>query len=341
MRLQVFLVGLVCGLAAAPLAAQETAEAVPDLVVKEAIKDLGTVPQGEVVGMDYELYNEGTGLLTIKAVRPTCGCTVAEFDKEIPPGGTGTVHAELDTTRYSGPLTKAIIVLSDDPDTPTTRLVIKANIQPYLEVLPRPLVRFNTIQGDEVREKIVVISGDGQPFEITDVSSTEPAIGAEIRPLPKDELVHGRSEHQVEVMVTVGPDVPSGPVNADLTLNTTHPKAKQLSLKVFGVVRQILNVTPSQIQFGSVKPSVKPGRNVIVVNNRKDTAVKVTDATVDDEAFEAEVYSIEEGKRYQVTVTVKPDAPLGAHSATLTITTDDAEFSELKVPVAANLTDQE
>ena len=47
--------------------------------------------------------------------------------------------------------------------------------------------------------------------------------------------------------------------------------------------------------------------------------------------------TIEEGKRYQVTVTVKGDATAGAHNATLTLKTTDSDFPQLTVPVKASL----
>jgi hypothetical protein len=97
-------------------------------------------------------------------------------------------------------------------------------------------------------------------------------------------------------------------------------------------------VTPSQIQFGSVEAKKKPGRNVIVVNNRSGKApVTVTGASVDDAAFAAEIVTIERGRRYQVTVTVKPDADAGPRDATLTLKTNDPEFPTLTVPVRANI----
>jgi hypothetical protein len=53
------------------------------MVVPEKVKDMGTVAQGAVVDIDFVISNEGTEALQIKAVRPTCGCTVADYDKEI------------------------------------------------------------------------------------------------------------------------------------------------------------------------------------------------------------------------------------------------------------------
>jgi len=109
-------------------------------------------------------------------------------------------------------------------------------------------------------------------------------------------------------------------------------------VKVFGVVRALLHVTPSQIQFGAVEAKKQPGRNVIVVNNRSGgVVVTVTDAAVNDPAFDAEVVVIEKGRRYQVTVTVNSDASAGPRDAVLTLKTSDPEFPTVEVPVRANI----
>ncbi len=324
-------------MAAAPLLAQENTVKAPKMNIPERVKDFGVVPQGKVLEANFQVVNEGSEVLEIKAVRPTCGCTVADFDRQVAPGKAGMIRAKVDTKEFAGPITKSILVMTNDPDTPTTRLVVKADVQPYLEVLPRPLVRFNTIQGEEAVQKVTIVSDRAQPYEVTKVDTSVPYLKAAVRKLPKEELVPGKFKDQYEVALSLSKDAPVGPVSAEVTVHTTHPEAPKVSIRVFGVVRALVHVTPTQIQFGTVEAKVKPGRNVIVVNNREGTGLHVKKVAVDDPAFDAQVFTIAEGKRYQVTVVVKPDAPAGRHTATLTITTDDPKFPELKVPVAANI----
>ena len=103
-------------------------------------------------------------------------------------------------------------------------------------------------------------------------------------------------------------------------------------------MRALLHVTPSQVQFGSVAAKNEPGRNLILVNNRSGgVKVEVKSATINDAAFAAEVVTIEDGRRYQITVTVKPDASPGPRDAVLTLKTSDADFPKLEVPVRANI----
>jgi hypothetical protein len=312
----------------------------PKLVVPEKIKDMGKVAQGEVLNVDFAVVNEGDETLEIKAVRPTCGCTVADFDREIEPGKTGYIKAKLDTQDFSGPISKSILVMTNDPQDPTRTLVIKTEVHPYVQVLPRALVRFNAVQHEPMEQKITVVADeDVKDFKVNSVKSSVPFLLASVRPVPADQMLAGKSPQQYEVSLSLKENPPVGPVNTVLEIETNHPKAKTVPVKVFGVVRALLHVTPSQIQFGSIEAKKQPGRNVIVVNNRTGgVEIKVTGAAVNDPAFNAEVVPIEKGRRYQVTVTVKPDASAGPRDAVLTLKTNDPEFPTVEVPIRANIT---
>jgi hypothetical protein len=323
----------------ASVVAQERGIAGPKLEVPEKILDKGIVAKGDVVEAHFKLVNEGSETLVVKSVRPTCGCTVADYDREIAAGGTGWVKAKLDTADFSGPVSKSILVMTNDPQDPTVSLVIKAEVKPYVEVLPRPLIRFNALKYEQMTQKVTIVSGDGQrDFKVTGVDSSVPYLKPSVRQLAKEEYMPGRPGPQYEVALSLAEDAPMGPVNAQLSVTTDHPKAKTVAIKVYGVVRALLHVTPPQIQFGTVEAKSNPGRNVIVVNNRTGGGgVEVTSADVTDSAFDATVSAIEEGRRYQVTVTIKPDAEPGTRDALLKLATSDPEFPELTVPVRANI----
>ncbi len=310
----------------------------PKLVVENKVIDLGEVPQGAVKEVRFELKNEGDAALQIRSVRPTCGCTVAEFDKEIGPGATGAVKATLDTAGFKGAISKSILVMSNDPINSTMTLVIKAVVQPYIDVLPRALVRFNTLQKEKAEQKIVLAaterSGD---FKITGVSTDNDALEVSYRLLAENERVEGNPAPQYEVLIRLADDAPVGPISSVVTVKTTAAKADEVEIKVFGVVRALLRVTPPELQFGAVKSSQTPSRNLVIVNNRPDSTLEITGASIDDAAFKAEVVPVEAGKRFQVTVSIKPDAEAGTKNATLTLKTTDPDFPELKVPVRASL----
>ena len=314
-------------------------EGSPTLVVTSKIMDAGTVSQGTTVDAVFDLVNEGDTKLVVKAVRPTCGCTVADFDKEIAPGATGHVKAKLDTKDFSGPISKSILVMTDDPQNPTVTLVIKADIRPFVEILPRPLIRFNAVLNEPMNQTFIVVGADPEAaLTVRSVESSVPFLATSMRQLGGDELIEGKSKSQYEITLSLTDDAPVGPVNAVLSVNTDLKEAPTVPVKVYGVIRALIHVTPSQVQFGSVEAKARPGRNLIVVNNHTDgTRVEITGAKVDDPAFDAQVTTIEQGRRYQVTVVVKADADPGSRDATLTLMTTDKDFPTVTVPVRASL----
>ncbi len=318
--------------------AQETSDSGPHMVVPEKIMDIGEVAQGVIADVNFKIINEGDETLEIKAVRPTCGCTVAKFDREIAAGKTGWIKTKLDTRDFAGPISKSILVMTSDPQTSAITLIIKADVHPYVEVLPRPLLRFNTLQKEGASEKVTIIALDGaSDFKVLKAESSSSFLTAEIRKLESDELLKGHPEIQYEVKVTVSDDAPVGPVQGELTIHTNHKMAKKVSVKIFGVIRSVLQISPAQVQFGPVQASAGPGRHIIVVNNRPATPVKLTNVTIDDSAFDAKIVEVSEGKRYQVTVKINKDAEKGSHDAKLVLTTDDKEFPTLTVPVRASI----
>lgn len=322
----------------AALASGQQATPVPSaLEVPERVKDFGSVPQGEVVSHAFKLVNTGSQPLTVKGVRPTCGCTVAEFDREIAPGKEGFVRARLDTTGFSGPITKSILVITDDSASPTVSVIMKADVQPYLEALPRPLLRFNAIQGEPAVQKVTITSEQPDSFSVTGFDSNVPFITATSRKLEERELLPGKSKDQYEVTLSLAADAPTGPISATVTVLTDHPKAKKVTLKIYGVVRALLYATPGELQFGPVEARLQPSRSVMVVNNQAAVAAEITSAEVSDPAFEVKVAEIDKGRRYEIVVSVKADAAAGSRDTALTVTTSDPAHPRLVVPVRASI----
>lgn len=329
---------LMLGVVIVAMASLVMAQGSPKLVVDEKVIDLGEVSQGVVKDVEFELRNEGASLLTVKSVRPTCGCTVAEFDQEIPADGTGKIRAKLDTAGFKGAISKSILVMTDDPEIPTMTLAIKAVVQPFIDVLPRSLVRFNALQKEKAEQKVVLVGTERSgAFTVTGVESESDALEVSYRALGEGERIEGKSDTQYEVTIRLADDAPVGPISSVVTVKTSAAEAKEVEIKVFGVLRALLRVTPPELQFGAVESVQVPVRNLIVVNNRQGTKVEITEASINDPAFTAEIVPVEVGERYQITVGVKGDASAGIKDATLVLKTTDPDFPELTIPVRASL----
>ena len=102
----------------------------PALAIDKAIEDAGNIRAGERIQAVFVIRNEGSAELRITDARPSCGCTVATFDRSIDPGKSGAVRATVETRGMSGPIAKTVTVVSDDPAHPQAVLTIRAVVTP-------------------------------------------------------------------------------------------------------------------------------------------------------------------------------------------------------------------
>ena len=320
-----------------PAAAQKAPEGPqPVIDVAEKIKDFGTVPKGDKIRATFDVRNTGKAPLEITQVRPTCGCTVASFDRTIPPGGTGKIAAEVDTTGFSGPISKAVLVFSNDPATPQVNLVIKADVRAFIEVLPRPLIIFrNVLQGEPASERLVLLSADGSDFKVESAEASGGTYQLVYKELGEKERIPDRKGSQWELTVTVPANAPEGMLNQKIVVKTTAAKAPEVTINVTGAVRPVVQVIPPQVNFGTVAGDALVGQNFLVVNNRQGVELQLSEVKVDNPNFATEVIPLQAGQRYQVAVSMKAGVPKGAQKATVKISTSDPLRKLIEVPIQA------
>lgn len=317
-----------------------TAAAAPRITLVDPVKDFGTVPKGEVLGWEFTIKNSGDEDLQILRVQPACGCTVAEFDSVIAPGETGRVVAELKTESFQGPINKPITIQSNDPDSPTTQVAIKAIVKPYVEAHPAGFVRFNLLQGEVAQQSVVLYSEEDEPFEILGIDVPGEWIKAEYEKLTGDERVTvGRAnQNQYRVTVTLGgPDAPVGPLMDKVRIRTNSKHQPEYMLNLSGIVRPGYSVTPSVLNFGEITGSDPEVRVITLRTNNSQAPAAFRVEKVEPSRpglFTAEARSIAPGQ-YEVDVRLSQSAAPGQVNGDLTIYTSDAGTPVVTVPVKA------
>jgi hypothetical protein len=303
----------------------------PKAVAVEPIKDAGTVAKGEKIVHDFVIKNEGDAVLEITNVHPSCGCTVAEFDKTIAPGQTGKVHAVVDTATFNGAIAKGVTVLTNDPDTPQMELTVRAKVEPYIGVKPG-YARFITVQGETKEGTIAqtVWASDGQPMEIVKVESPYPYLKATSREAKPEERVADVTGRQWRIEMTLTSDAKVGSLADTVTLHTTHPKQKLVQIPVSGFVRPVVAVTPPIADFGTVDLS-SPMRKALNVRNFATEPIKITSIEGAPKGVVAQIESVEDGREYQVKITLNSEIGKGPFNGRLTLRTDSPKSPEIQV----------
>ncbi len=334
---------------AGPLAAGETAtppataappaSAVP-LTAVEPTFDLGTLVKGDTVIHSFVLKNTGKEPLTIERVAPSCGCTVAEFDKTIPPGGEGKVHVDLDTMTLNGPgsVTTEVYVKGHTP--PAAVLALKFNVVSKLLAKPG-YARWIYVQ-HEPQGSIgqTVYAGDGADFQVLSVESPMPAITVSFREAKPEERVEGFAGRQWRVEPTLSTTAPVGAITGFIDVTTTHPRQKLLQIPVSGFVRPTLFVDPDRADFGTLNLS-GPRHAVFQVRNFATEAIALTGAETDVPGISAQVQPVEQGRKYKVVLVLDPAAMReGPFAGKLHLKTDSPKVPALTVDFAGTLVRQ-
>lgn len=113
----------------ATLNAQDAAKPVSGMTWTSTTIDFGKIDQGKPVSADFEFTNPTMVPLIISSVRPTCGCTIADYPKEpVQPGKSGKISVTYNAAS-SGAFTKTIIVTTNAQEG-NTALVIKGEVVP-------------------------------------------------------------------------------------------------------------------------------------------------------------------------------------------------------------------
>jgi len=101
----------------------------PKLMFEKSQHDFGKIYEGKIVEFTFKFKNIGKGVLEIKNVKTTCGCTAAVVNgKKLNPGEEGTIRIEFDSANRFGRTSRNIIVTSNDPDEGIKTLTIYADI---------------------------------------------------------------------------------------------------------------------------------------------------------------------------------------------------------------------
>jgi hypothetical protein len=320
-------------------ASSDTAKA-PRLTVVDPIKDFGTVAKGEKLDWSFAVKNTGSSDLEIIAARPSCGCTVADFDKMVKPGSTGKVTAHVDTTNFAGPISKTVTLETNDPSTPTAQVTITAIVKPYVEAYPAGYVRFNMLQGDVEKQSVLLYSEEETPFEIVKVEAPQDWIRVEAKKAEGADLVpsvgrKGQAQYRLDITVG-GPDAKIGPLAEKVHVVTNSQHQPEYWVSVAGVVRPTIRVEPTGVNFGEVAPNDTSATRVITLrtNNVKapDTFV-VSKAESSVPGVTASVAPTDNKGEYTVTLQVGKNAKPGAIDGNVTIFTSDKVKPEITIPV--------
>ncbi|MCP3957107.1 MAG: DUF1573 domain-containing protein [bacterium] len=333
------LVILAALVAAATIVSAQGEESRPRAVPTEPIKDFEVVAKGEVIVHEFEIKNEGTATLEVTDVRPACGCTVAQYDKKIAPGATGKVKATVKTDHFGGPISKSIAVFTNDPEAPKLQLVVKANVKPYIAVVPG-FARYNYVQGEPTDGIAQTLwATDGSEVEIVSVKAPYDHLKVNFREATEEERHPKGMGKQWRLEFDLDSQSPVGALRDYVEIRTNHPKQKVAKIPISGFVRPRQHITPPNVDFGQLEGAALPLQRTLHFTNFITDSIELTEVETQIEGLTAKVVDSDRdaGYRFKLVLTLSPEMPKGEFSSKVMIHTTDSQNPIIELPIKGTI----
>ncbi len=111
---------------------KEDMEKAPIFKVASTTIDLGKIPGATQKEVEFKFTNAGLSDLFIRHIRATCGCTAVQQGDPgagVKPGQSSSIKAVFNSGTYSGKVTKAIYVYTNDPKNSEVVLMFNAEVE--------------------------------------------------------------------------------------------------------------------------------------------------------------------------------------------------------------------
>lgn len=277
----------------------------PVIEIPKMRHDFGEVYERPKFEASFQVRNRGKADLVISDVKPGCGCTVANFDKTIPPGGEGKIELVLDGTRVHGEFTKTAQVLSNDPEHPELTLTIAGNKVAFLNIVPDGVVYLQGRYDEKVEKSVTITSNEKTPdFKITKVTSDiDDKIAYDVKPgAAKGEYILHIEKKQEQAMSSS---------YGTVTIHTNSTNAPETKLQVQVMTKGNITVSPSSVNFGNVAFAAKdkqasPVTRTIMVIKNSGEGLDLKNLKIDNPNFKATIAPVTPGKQFKVEVTFQP-----------------------------------
>jgi hypothetical protein len=275
--------------------------------VNEMTYDFGQVLESAEVVHDYTVRNTGRMTLNISGVRTSCGCTIAHFDKEIPPGGEGKVTLKVNLKGFQGKISKTATVSSNDPKNPELVIKVEGSVIALIDVKPTSNVVFRGL-ADQTTETVLDLSATSTPFHI---SSTETNLTDNIS--YKLETVEDGKLYRVRVANRTK----RGNYAGFIKLVTDMAQKPELLIRVNGFIEGEVSVKPQTILVGKLSANQPERIGKVVVNSNRNKPFEITKLVYDERFLTVTQNRLDEESGFSLEVSPKLESvPVGSRQQT-------------------------
>ncbi len=201
----------------------------PRIVFEKALIDIGSVESGEMTSATFNFSNQGSEKLVIGEIKTDCGCTAARLNKrEFQPGEKGSIRIDFNTRGYSGRVLKNTVVASNDPQNPSQRLTMRAEIllKDFATAQVNPdTLSFDQVRVGESRSRVITITNSGNLdliiYEVTHIP--------ELQVRFKEKFIAPGRAAELEVVFT---GLAPGSISNIMRIRTNDQRRPQMLIRI-------------------------------------------------------------------------------------------------------------
>ena len=252
----------------------------PTISISEEEWDFGKIKEDEKPVHIFIIKNTGKEELIISRVRSSCGCAATMLSSDnIKFGQSAELQITFNPTGYNGIVKKDIYIESNDPQLPTTKVTIIAEV----ESIPSPQAFFSDSQWDlglisqgDLPSFTFIVENKGEldliiyKIDASEYIQYDTEIPLTILPGEKQEVTFTYNSSQHEL----------GEARESVRIYCNDPRRKALSLRVNGYIKEkaapTISISPVGASFNLTTNSEGETIGSFVLANLAEDGIKIT-----------------------------------------------------------------
>jgi Protein of unknown function (DUF1573) len=303
-----------------------------DAVFPERSHDFGTVARGSKVRHSFKLVNTTNQEIHIASWTTKCGCTDVRIGaRDIPPGTQTVIDAAIDTTRFTGYKPSGVTIVLDRPSAVSVDLNFSCFIRSDVTLNPGQVDFGVTNRSTRPKLELTLTYAGGQAdWAVSEMKTISDHIVAELR--EQNRSPGGQVTYLLTA--TLKPSAPIGFFKDEITLKTNDPNSPRIPVSVSALVQSNVTVSPSVINFGTIKAGQTLQKTVLV---RSSQPFKLTEIKPSQPDMTFPAVGDQPKGLHTVALTFKAPTKLGPYNATIEFETSLPDEPPARTTVFANI----
>lgn len=220
--------------------------------------DFGTVNRGQKMSAVFTFTNIGKGPLIIQGVQSSCDCTTVspQKGKVFGPNETGTIEVVFDSKDYSGKVTKALTVISNERSMSDRTLSVTATVNSELDATP-PLADFGKVIPNQLSQQTIHLKNKMK----SELKIEKLRYNAEFL-----DVGYTKEGSDYVIYVKLKPSAPIGFFKETIWVENNSTALPEMPIPVRATIEAQIAATPAYIEFGSIAVTEKSARQVALLS---------------------------------------------------------------------------